>query len=108
MRISTARLHAYDMAATLDAAVAEARTVDYAARAEFRARLGYAAQQVIDALSILVDAHGAGSFAESSLLQQYWRDANTAARHAGMQATVGYEVYGKSMLGIPERVSTTV
>jgi len=25
-----------------------------------------------------------------------------------MQATVGYEVYGKSMLGIPERMSTTV
>ncbi|HEV7583838.1 MAG TPA: acyl-CoA dehydrogenase family protein [Mycobacterium sp.] len=107
-RISTARLHAYDMATTLDSATAEERTVGYAARAEFRARLGYAAQQVIDALSILVDAHGAGSFAESSLLQQYWRDANTAARHAGMQATVGYEVYGKSMLGIPERMSTTV
>jgi 3-hydroxy-9,10-secoandrosta-1,3,5(10)-triene-9,17-dione monooxygenase len=107
-RISTARLHAYDMAGTLDAAAAEERTVGYATRAEFRARLGYAAQQVVDALSILVDAHGAGSFAESSPLQQYWRDANTVARHAGMQATVGYEVYGKSMLGIPERISATV
>ncbi|WAJ47110.1 acyl-CoA dehydrogenase family protein [Mycobacterium sp. Aquia_216] len=108
MRLSTARLHAYDMAATMDAAPAKGRTVGYAARAEFRARLGYAAQQVIDALSILVDAHGAGSFAESNPLQQYWRDANIAARHAGMQATVGYEVYGKSMLGITERVSYTV
>jgi 3-hydroxy-9,10-secoandrosta-1,3,5(10)-triene-9,17-dione monooxygenase len=108
MRLSTARLQAYDMAATLDAALAEGRSVGYAARAEFRARLGYAAQQVIDALSILVDAHGAGSFAESSPLQQYWRDANTAARHAGLQATVGYEVYGKSMLGVTERISYTV
>ncbi|MCV7428077.1 acyl-CoA dehydrogenase family protein [Mycobacterium montefiorense] len=108
MRISTARLHLYDMAATLDAAAAAEQTVDYAARAEFRARLGYAAQQVIEALSILVDAHGAGSFAESNQLQQYWRDANTAARHAGLQATVGYEVYGKSMLGISEHISSTV
>ncbi|WAC89686.1 acyl-CoA dehydrogenase family protein [Mycobacterium sp. Aquia_213] len=108
MRLSTARLHAYDMAATLDAAAADGRTFGYAARAEFRARLGYAAQQVVDALSILVDAHGAGSFVESSQLQQYWRDANTAARHAGLQATVGYEVYGKSILGISERISSTV
>jgi 3-hydroxy-9,10-secoandrosta-1,3,5(10)-triene-9,17-dione monooxygenase len=108
MRLSTARLQAYDMAATLDAALAAGRTVGYAARAEFRARLGYAAQQVIDALSILVDAHGAGSFAESSPLQQYWRDANIAARHAGLQATVGYEAYGKSMLGMTERISYTV
>jgi 3-hydroxy-9,10-secoandrosta-1,3,5(10)-triene-9,17-dione monooxygenase len=108
MKLSTARLHAYDMAATMDAAPANGRTVGYATRAEFRARLGYAAQQVIDALSVLVDAHGAGSFAESSSLQQYWRDANTLACHAGMQATVGYEVYGKSMLGITERISYTV
>lgn len=78
------------------------------AQAEFRARLGYAAQQVVEALTILVDAHGAGSFAESSQLQQYWRDANTAARHAGLQPTVGYEVYGKSTLGVPERISFTV
>jgi hypothetical protein len=41
----------------------------------------------------------AGSFAESNLMQQYWRDANTAARHAGLQPVVGYEVYGKSLLG---------
>jgi 3-hydroxy-9,10-secoandrosta-1,3,5(10)-triene-9,17-dione monooxygenase len=108
MRICTARLHAYDIAATLDAAAAEDRTISYATRAEFRARLGYAAHQIIDALSILVDAHGAGSFAESALLQKYWRDATTAARHAGLQAVVGYEAYGKSMLGIAERISTTV
>lgn len=108
MRLSTARLHAFDMAATVDAAAVDGRTFGYAARAEFRARLGYAAQQVVEALSILVDAHGAGSFAESSQLQQYWRDANTAARHAGLQATVGFEVYGKSILGVAERISSTV
>jgi 3-hydroxy-9,10-secoandrosta-1,3,5(10)-triene-9,17-dione monooxygenase len=52
--------------------------------------------------------HGAGSFAESSQVQQYWRDANTAARHAGLQPVVGYEIYGKALLGIAERISTLV
>ena len=45
---------------------------------------GYAAQQVLAAIQELVNIHGAGSFAESSRMQQIWRDANTAARHAGL------------------------
>ena len=65
-------------------------------------------QQLIDAINILVNVHGAGSFAESSPLQRYWRDANTAARHAGLYEAVGYEVFGKSMLGIDEQISPMV
>jgi alkylation response protein AidB-like acyl-CoA dehydrogenase len=34
--------------------------------------------------------------------------ANTAARHAGLQPIVGYEVYGKSLLGIEERISLPI
>jgi 3-hydroxy-9,10-secoandrosta-1,3,5(10)-triene-9,17-dione monooxygenase len=106
--LRTAQLHAYDIAATLDDAAAAGQLVTYAARAETRARVGYLAQQVLDAISVLVNVHGAGSFAESNRLQQYWRDANTAARHAGLQPVVGYEVYGKSLLGIEERISPMV
>ena len=60
------------------------------------------------AIQILVTVHGAGSFAESSPTQQFWRDANTAARHAGFNAVVGYEVLGKALLGVQERVSPMV
>lgn len=108
MRIGTARLLAYDIATILDAAAVDKQTVSYADRAEFRARLGYAAQQIIDALSVLMNVHGAGSFAQSNVLQRFWRDANTAARHAGLQPTVGYEVYGKLLLCVGERVSAIV
>jgi len=52
--------------------------------------------------------HGAGSFAESSPLQRIWRDANVAAGHAGLNTAIGPEVYGKSLLGVPERVSPLV
>jgi hypothetical protein len=37
-----------------------------------------------------------------------WRDANTAARHAGLNSAIGYQVFGKSLLGVEERVSGTV
>jgi 3-hydroxy-9,10-secoandrosta-1,3,5(10)-triene-9,17-dione monooxygenase len=106
--LRSARLHAHDIAAGLDAAAAEGHLVTYATRAEIRAQLGYVAQQVLDAISVLVNVHGAGSFAESNRMQQYWRDANTAARHAALQPVVGYEVYGKSLLGIEERISPAV
>lgn len=108
LMIRTARMHAYEMAAALDTAAARDLAVDYPGRSEIRARIGYAAQQVVDALTILVSVHGAGSFAESTVLQQYWRDANTLARHAGLQPTVGYEIYGKTLVGVDERISPTI
>ena len=104
------RLHPAGLVAQqeVDDAAAKGQLVTYALRAEMRARAGYLAHQVLNAISILVNVHGAGSFAESSRMQQYWRDANTAARHAGLQPVVGYEVYGKSLLGIEDRISPAV
>jgi hypothetical protein len=49
--------------------------------------------------------YGAAAFADAGPLQRIWRDANVAARHAGLVPAVGLEVYGKSLLGISDRVS---
>jgi 3-hydroxy-9,10-secoandrosta-1,3,5(10)-triene-9,17-dione monooxygenase len=57
---------------------------------------------------VLMNVHGAGGFAESSPLQQYWRDANTAARHSALNSFVGYEVFGKSLLAVPDRICDLV
>lgn len=108
VQLHTARLHAYDVIDTLDDAADRKRLVSYASRAEIRARLGYLAQQVLEAISILINVHGASSFAESSRIQQYWRDANIAARHGSLQPVVAYEVYGKALLGIGEQISALV
>lgn len=108
LALQTARLHAYQAADTLDEAVAEERTLTYEDRAQIRAASGYAAQQVLTAIHELVNVHGAASFAETSPVQRYWRDANTAARHAGLNAVVGYEVLGKVLLGVEERISLMV
>lgn len=108
VRLRTASLHVYDMIDALDDAANKRQPVTYAGRAEIRARLGYVAQEVLGAISLLINVHGSSSFAESSAIQQYWRDANTAARHGALQPVVGYEVYGKTLLGITERISTVV
>lgn len=36
------------------------------------------------------------------------RDANTAARHAGLNAVVGYEVYGKALLNVDKRITAMI
>lgn len=106
--LETARLHVYSTADELDGQAARGERSDYATRARARATAGYVAQQVLDAINILLNVHGAASFAETNRMQQYWRDANTAARHAGLNAVVGYEIFGKALLGIDERISPMV
>ncbi|MEU3986541.1 acyl-CoA dehydrogenase family protein [Streptomyces sp. NPDC026672] len=108
LKIRTARLHLHAVADEIDAATSRGEQVDFGARAAYRAQCGHAAQQVLEALNILLNVHGAGSFAENNPLQQYWRDANTAARHGSLNATVGYEIHGKALLGIDEPVSPLI
>ena len=103
LKLRTARLHAYEVADALDAGEMVSDDAGYPLRAQARAQCGYAARQVLEAIQILINVHGSGSFADSSAMQQYWRDANVAARHAALNSYVGYEIYGKSLLGLPER-----
>ncbi|MFJ4633815.1 acyl-CoA dehydrogenase family protein [Streptomyces sp. NPDC088847] len=108
LKLKTARLHAYSIADEADATAARGNAVDHGGRAEYRAACGYIAQQVLDAVNILVNVHGAAAFETSNALQQYWRDINTGARHAGLKSFVGYEIYGKSLLGITEPISPMI
>jgi 3-hydroxy-9,10-secoandrosta-1,3,5(10)-triene-9,17-dione monooxygenase len=108
LKLQTARLHTHRIAEDLDAAAVNGAMLDYAHRARIRAEAGYAVQQVLEAIQMLLNVHGAGGFAESSPLQQIWRDANTGGRHAGFNVAVGYEVFGKVLLGVPERISAMV
>jgi alkylation response protein AidB-like acyl-CoA dehydrogenase len=107
-KIDAAELFCYRAAADIDNAAAGGVYLDYAARARVRADTGYAVQQVVEALTILMNAHGAGGFAEVSPLQRIWRDVNVAARHAVVSPTVSYEVYGKALLGVEERITPLV
>jgi alkylation response protein AidB-like acyl-CoA dehydrogenase len=103
LSLRTARLHVLDAVNQIDRG-----DMDYGQRTQVRAQAGYAAQQVLNAINTLLNVHGAGSFAEANPLQRIWRDANVAARHAGLVPTVGYEAYGKMLLAIKEPVSLMV
>jgi alkylation response protein AidB-like acyl-CoA dehydrogenase len=108
LRIDSAHLHAFRAATDIDRNAAADVVPDYDARARIRADTAVAAGYVTSAVSTLLDAHGSGGFAESSPLHRIWQDANVGARHALLNAGVGYEVYGKALLGIANDISPAV
>jgi 3-hydroxy-9,10-secoandrosta-1,3,5(10)-triene-9,17-dione monooxygenase len=107
LKVTTARLLAYDCADRLDASL-HGEPLDYSTRARLKAQAGRAAEQVLEAIQLLISIHGAGSFAEANRLQQIWRDANTAARHASLNPLVGCETYGEALLGFGDRITTMI
>jgi 3-hydroxy-9,10-secoandrosta-1,3,5(10)-triene-9,17-dione monooxygenase len=105
LMLQTARLHAFQIADELDYCAATGQTVDYQTRARMRAQSGHVARQVIEAINLLLNVHGAESFAQTSPMQRHWRDANIAARHAGLNTVVGFEIFGRALLGVEDEIS---
>jgi alkylation response protein AidB-like acyl-CoA dehydrogenase len=104
MLIDTAHLHAYRAAKDIDVAASEGYYPNILARARVRADTGWVAEHVQDAIRLLVDANGAGSYAESNPLQRIWRDSAVGGHHALVQPAVGYETYGRELLEVEDRI----
>lgn len=100
LTIDAAELHVNRAADVLDEAAREATGLPESELRRIRGDVGQAVNLVTVALDELMWAHGAAAFAESNPLQQYWRDANTAARHAMLNPRIGHELYGGSFFGL--------
>jgi len=103
-KIDTAHLHAYRAAGDIDDAARLGDELDISHRGRIRSDCAAAAESITEALNILMFAHGASGFASASPLQRIWSDANIAARHALMLPEINYEIYGKVLLGLEDRV----
>jgi len=108
MMIDTAHLHAYRAAADIDEHAARGEYPDFLTRARIRADTGWVIDHITKAIDILLSAHGAASFADVNPLQRIWRDSAVAARHAVVLPAVGYEVYGKALLGREDQITPLV
>jgi 3-hydroxy-9,10-secoandrosta-1,3,5(10)-triene-9,17-dione monooxygenase len=106
--VDAAHLFAYRAAADIDQAAADGTYPDYAARARVRMDTGAAIENAREAIRVLISAHGAGSFAESSPLQRIWRDSEVASRHAVISPAISSEVYGRALLGLTDGVTALV
>ena len=107
MTLDDAALHTERAVDDIDNWAARGERMDYLTRARIRADAGWGSKRVREALALILDAHGASGFADSSPMQRIWRDANTAGRHAMINPLVIEEVYGKALLGFgPEEQIT--
>ena len=100
LKIDTAHLHAYRAADDVMRWADAAEYPDLLSRARVRGDAATALRSINEALNILLDATGAGAFADVNALQRIWRDSNVGARHAVMLPRVSIETYGKALLGV--------
>src|ERR1700691_5165621 len=108
LMIDTAHFHAYRAADDVDEAAARGVYPDLLTRARVRADTGYTVEKITQAIDKLLFAHGSAGFAEASPLQRIWRDAAVASRHAVVLPAVGYELYGKALLGVKNDVTPLI
>ncbi len=108
MIVDTVRMHVMRACDDVWNAAVENRMMSYEERARVRMDTGYAAKTAREAMDILLSAHGASSFAESSPLQRMWRDLETCSRHAVVHPEISAEVYGKALVGIEGGVTMMV
>lgn len=107
-KIDTAHLHAYRATADVQRYAEQNIYPDFAARARMRADSAVALRSINSAINTLLDASGAGSFAEVNAMQRIWRDSNVGARHAVMLPQVSMETYGKALLGQRDHITAII
>ncbi|MDL4818517.1 acyl-CoA dehydrogenase family protein [Actinomadura opuntiae] len=98
--IDTAELHMLRAATDIDEAAASGEYLDFLTRARVRADVATVVRRCREAVDLLLNVHGAGSFAEANPLQRVWRDLETGGRHAVVNPEIGYELYGRAVLGV--------
>jgi 3-hydroxy-9,10-secoandrosta-1,3,5(10)-triene-9,17-dione monooxygenase len=106
--VSSAHLHLYSAAAEIDEWAHHGAYPDYLSRTRIRMDTGVAAKYAREAIRRLVSVSGASSFATANPLQRIWRDSEVASRHTAIRADINAELYGKALLGLPERISPLV
>ncbi|MDX6741677.1 acyl-CoA dehydrogenase family protein [Actinocorallia sp. A-T 12471] len=106
--IDTAELHMLRAAGDIDGAAAKGEYLDFRTRARVRADVATVAESCREAVDLLLNVHGAGSFAEANPLQRVWRDLETGGRHAVVNPSIGFELYGRAVLGVPEQITALI
>ncbi|MFC7487057.1 acyl-CoA dehydrogenase family protein [Knoellia sp. CPCC 206453] len=106
--IDTAELHLMRAANDIDTAAASGVYLDFQTRARVRADVSSTVLAAREAVDLLLNVSGAGSFAEANPMQRIWRDLETGTRHAVVNPDIGFELYGRALLGVQEQITALI
>jgi alkylation response protein AidB-like acyl-CoA dehydrogenase len=84
----------------LDHAALSRRSLSERERARSKAQANYSMQIMAQAIDTAMYVAGSGALSNTHPAARYWRDFHMVARHFGNIPNVGYEVYGRSLLGV--------
>ncbi|MFE3999345.1 acyl-CoA dehydrogenase family protein [Nocardioides sp. YIM B13467] len=103
--IDTAKLHAFRAADDIDAWGRAGEFPADLGRARVRMDIAVAATRLREAVDLLLNIGGAGSFAQANPINRIWRDLETASRHGYINSDLSREIYARALLGIEPQVS---
>ena len=102
--VDTARMHLLRVVGDVTRATAGRRRLDELTASRVRmdsARISLAAREALD---LLLDVGGAGSFALEDPVQRLWRDVSVVTRHPLLTPALDREVHGRALLGLQTQV----
>jgi 3-hydroxy-9,10-secoandrosta-1,3,5(10)-triene-9,17-dione monooxygenase len=103
-KIAAVRDMMLDMTRKIDEAAMTMTPMRRPDRARNRAQVALCIDLLGGAIDKLMNGAGSSAFMEASHAQLCWRDFNVGSRHVMLIPEIGYEVFGRSLLGEPEMV----
>lgn len=103
--INAARVLMTHATETVDRVALSRKPMEYAEQTRNRSETAMATDLLVKAVEKLMYVAGSGAFSEKNDAQRYWRDLNMAARHAANVPHIGYEMYGRALMGVEPNIA---
>lgn len=103
--ISAARVLMQHATRTIDTLALARTPIPYLDQCENKAHTSLAVDLLVKAADKLMYVAGSSAFMDSNALQRYWRDLGMAARHAAFAPQVGFEIYGRALMGVEPNIA---
>jgi alkylation response protein AidB-like acyl-CoA dehydrogenase len=104
--VETAMEQACAIADEMDVKAAAGEMFSSQERARHIMRVAQCHRMCREAMDLILDVGGAGSFALVNPVQRMWRDMNVASRHGLSVPGIKEEIFGRSLLGADEQQMT--
>ncbi|WP_370063063.1 acyl-CoA dehydrogenase family protein [Mycobacterium sp. MAA66] len=98
-KVDAAYLIGYRNAVQIDEWATARKPMPPMERARIRRDVGFACRLTREAVNVLLDASGAGSFASANPLQRMWRDLEVITRHGMLVPALNADIYGRAVFG---------
>ncbi|MFD2577517.1 hypothetical protein ACFSTD_00440 [Novosphingobium colocasiae] len=87
-----------------DAAAERMHILTYEERSRCRGECAAVADMLVETVERLMNLAGSSAYSSANPIQRYWRDFSIGMRHIIFNSALGYEVYGKQLIGVEPNI----